>query len=164
MRLSRISFVLACASALVSCAHGARDQTFSVAPGVSSGQALDRVLQALAQKKLTAGRVDRAAGTVVTRWFDTGYRFREIDDNQPVDYYTDIFLRHRISLVNVEGKLDVSVSTDVQRCAPLDAVITATEVQGSCRPMNVIFPTQQQAIDRLVEELRKAVSLQPQSS
>lgn len=162
MKLSRISFVLVLSGALVSCAHSVQDRTFSVTSGDSPNQALDRVLETLADEKLAAGRVDRAAGTVVTRWFDTGYRFREIDDNQPVDYYTDVFLRHHISLVNVGGKLDVSVSTDVQRCAPLDAVITATDVQGSCRPMNGIFPTQQQAIDRLVEELRKAVSLRSQ--
>jgi hypothetical protein len=157
MKIPRISFVLALSGTL-SCAHAAKDQTFSVAPEASPSQAIDRVLETLAHERLAAGTVDRSKGTVVTRWFDTGYRFREIDDDRPVDYYTDIFLRHRISVVPTGGKLDVTVSTDVQRCAPLDAVITATDVQGTCRPMTTVFPTQQNAIDRFVEDLRKAVS------
>lgn len=162
--MSRIPFVFALSGVLASCAHATKDQSFSVSPEATPSQAIDRVLETLAHKRLAAGTVDRSKGTVTTRWFDTGYRFREIDDDRPVDYYTDVFLRHRISLVRSGGKLDVTVSTDVQRCAPLDAVITATEVQGTCRRMDAVFPTQQRNIDRFVEDLRKAISNQDHNS
>jgi hypothetical protein len=101
---------------------------------------------------------------MTSRWFDTGYRFREIDDNRPLNFYTDIFLRHHISVKESAGSLNVAVTTDVQRCAPLDAIITATEVEGSCQPMDFLFPTQQREIERLGKQLQEAVSALHQRS
>jgi hypothetical protein len=105
--------------------------------------------------------VDPAKNTVTTSWFDTGYRFREVNeiDNGPYrEYYTDVFLRYRVSLMNKNGQQTVQLETDVQRCSPTDSVITAKGVDGSCLPMTFVFPTQQNQVDELGTKLKLALA------
>jgi hypothetical protein len=97
----------------------------------------------------------------MTRWFDTGYRFREVNaiDNGPyAEYYTDVFLRYRISLMKKDGQQTVVLETDVQRCAPTDSVVTSRGVDGTCLPMSVVFPTQQKQVDDLGSKLKLALA------
>ena len=149
-------------AALCGCAHRPQSHTFA-ASGPCDG-AINAVAATLKKRGIEPGIIDYRAGTITSRWFDTGYRFREIDDNRPLNFYTDIFLRHHISVKESAGNLKVAVTTDVQRCAPLDAVITATEVEGSCQPMDFLFPTQQREIERLGKQLQEAVSALRQRS
>ena len=110
-------------AALCGCAHAPQSYTFA-ASGPRDG-AINAVAVTLKKQGIEPGVIDYRAGTITSRWFDTGYRFREIDDNRPLNYYTDIFLRHHILVSESSGTLNVAVKTDIQRCAPLDAVITA---------------------------------------
>jgi hypothetical protein len=95
---------------------------------------------------------------VTTYWFDTGYRFRETDILDTIQYPTNIFLRYRVSLKPDGVKSTVVLDTDVQRCAPLNVAVTASGVTGSCEPMTVLFPTQQKQAESLGEKLREALS------
>ena len=159
---SRTICITSLTAALCGCAHAPQSYTFT-ASGPRDG-AINAVAATLKKQGIEPGVIDYRAGTITSRWFDTGYRFREIDDNRPLNYYTDIFLRHHILVSESSGTLNVAVKTDVQRCAPLDAVITATEVEGSCQPMDFLFPTQQREIERLGKQLQEAVSALHQRS
>ncbi len=159
---SRIICMTSLAGALCGCAHA--PQSYTLAASGPCGGAINAVAATLKKQGIEPGVIDYRAGTITSRWFDTGYRFREIDDNRPLNYYTDIFLRHHISVKESAVGLNVAVRTDVQRCAPLDAVITATEVEGSCQPMDFLFPTQQREIERLGKQLQEAVSALHQRS
>ena len=149
-------------AALCGCAQAPQSYTFA-ASGPRDG-AINAVAVTLKKQGIEPGVIDYRAGTITSRWFDTGYRFREIDDNRPLNFYTDIFLRHHISVSESSGTLNVAVKTDIQRCAPLDAVITTTDVEGSCQPMDFLFPTQQREIERLGKQLQEAVSALHQRS
>jgi hypothetical protein len=143
-------------AALAGCGHGPQAYAFTaIAP---RSQAIDAVAMTLKKHGLNPEIIDHQRGTVTTAWFDSGYRFRETDDNRPLNFYTDIFLRHRVSVVDAHGILNMALKTDVQRCAPLDALVTATEVQGSCQPMDFLFPTQRREIEKLGKQLQEAVS------
>jgi hypothetical protein len=107
-----------------------------------------------------SGDIPDAIGIVARSpyWFDTGYHFRETDVLDPIQYPTNIFLRYRVSLKQENGKTTVVLDTDVQRCAPLDATVTASGVRGSCEPMTGIFPAQQKQVDALGEKLKEALA------
>ena len=142
----------------VACAHSPKPYTFTVEQPANP---VDVVVQTLAANGFKDVAVNPAKTTVTTRWFDTGYRFREIGDidNGPKrEYYTDVFLRFRILLVNQNGHGKVTLETDVQRCAPTDSVITSQGVDGSCLPMTVVFPTQQKEVDELGSKLKLALA------
>jgi hypothetical protein len=142
----------------VACAHSPKPYTFTLE---QPRNPVNVVVQTLAANGFKEVAVDPAKNTVTTRWFDTGYRFREISeiDNGPYrEYYTDVFLRYRISLMNQNGKETVVLETDVQRCAPTDSIITSRGVDGSCLPMSVVFPTQQKQVDDLGSKLKLALA------
>jgi len=155
-RIYPIAVVVALTS--VACAHPPKPYTFTLEQPRSP---VGVVVQTLATNGFKNVAVDSAKNTVTTRWFDTGYRFREINDidNGPKrEYYTDVFLRYRISLINENGHEKVTLETDVQRCAPTDSVITSQGVDGSCLPMTVVFPTQQKQVDDLGSKLKRALA------
>jgi hypothetical protein len=142
----------------VACAHSPKPYTFTLE---QPSPPLDAVVKTLAANGFKQVAVDAAKSTITTRWFDTGYRFREISDvdNGPKrEYYTDIFLRYRISLLNENGHEKVTLETDVQRCSPTDSVITSQGVSGSCLPMTIVFPTQQKEVDDLGSKLKLALA------
>jgi hypothetical protein len=149
---------IAVALAGVACAHAPQPYSFTFE---QPKNAVDVVVHTLAANGFKNVAVDPTKGTVTTRWFDTGYRFREIGevDNGPFrEYYTDIFLRYRISLMKSDGQQTVMLETDVQRCAPTDSVITSSGVDGSCLPMSIVFPTQQKQVDDLGFKLKLALA------
>jgi hypothetical protein len=87
----------------VTCAHAPKPYTFAYE---QPRNAVDVVVKTLAANGFKDVAVDPAKNTVMTRWFDTGYRFREVNeiDNGPYrEYYTDVFLRYRISLMKKGG-------------------------------------------------------------
>jgi len=157
--MKRIHFLaLALSLAGVSCAHEPKPYTFTLE---QPRPPVEVVVQTLAANGFKDVAVDSSKGTVTTRWFDTGYRFREIGDvdNGPHrEYYTDVFLRYRVSLLNENGHGKVTLETDVQRCSPTDSVVTAHGVDGSCLPMSVVFPTQQRQVDDLGSKLKLALA------
>jgi hypothetical protein len=138
---------------LVACAHSPQPYSFAA----NDNGNVDLVVRTLQSNGLRPAEIDRKQGTVTTYWFDTGYRFRETDILNPIQYPTNIFLRYRVSLKHDHGKSTVVLDTEVQRCAPLDATVTASGVQGSCEPMNGLFPAQQKQVDALGEKLREAL-------
>ena len=149
---------IAVALAGVACAHTPKPYTFTYE---QPRDAVDVVVKTLAANGFKDVAVDPAKNTVLTRWFDTGYRFREVNeiDNGPYrEYYTDVFLRYKISLMNKNGQRTVVLETDVQRCAPTDSVVTSRGVDGTCLPMSVVFPTQQKQVDDLGHKLRQALA------
>jgi hypothetical protein len=137
------------------CAHDPAPYQFSIG---QTKNPIDVMVRTLAANGLKAEVVDRAGGDIVTRWFDTGYRFREIDDFRPETYYTDIFLRYHVHLATVNGQQQVTLSADVQRCAPTDSIITSRGVEGSCQALSKIFPTQQKQEDELGAKLKLALA------
>jgi len=142
----------------VACAHTPKPYTFNYE---QPRDAVDVLVKALAANGFKEVAVDPAKNTILTRWFDTGYRFREVNeiDNGPYrEYYTDVFLRYRISLMNNNGQRMVVLETDVQRCAPTDSVITSRGVDGTCLPMSIVFPTQQKQVDELGSKLKLALA------
>ncbi len=142
----------------VACAHSPKPYTFTLE---QPRNPVDVVVQTLAANGFKDVAVDSAKNTVTTRWFDTGYRFREISDidNGPKrEYYADVFLRYRMSLVDENGHEKVTLETDVQRCAPTDSVITSQGVDGSCLHMTVVFPTQQREVEELGSKLKLALA------
>jgi hypothetical protein len=157
--MNRIHTVaIAVALSGVACAHSPKPYTFTLE---QPRNAVDVVVQTLAANGFKDIAVDTSKNTITTRWFDTGYRFREINaiDNGPTrEYYTDVFLRYRISLVDKNGQQTVTLEPDVQRCSPTDSVITARGVDGSCLPMTFVFPTQQSQVDELGTKLKLALS------
>ena len=160
MRQFKLSALLPALS-VMACAHASQAYNFTVP---ESPKAMDVVLSVLATHGLRPDSVDRQQGNITTQWFDTGYRFREIDDGRNLQYSTNVFLRYRIHLKATRGEETVVLETDVQRCAPRDAVVLSTGVAGSCEPMDFIFPTQQKQIDQLGSELEKALSQQQATS
>ena len=155
-RIYPIAIVVALSS--VACAHTPKPYTFAYEQPKNP---VDVVVKTLAANGFKDVAVDPAKNTVMTRWFDTGYRFREVNaiDNGPyAEYYTDVFLRYRISLMNRNGQQTVVLDTDVQRCAPTDSVITSRGVDGTCLPMSVVFPTQQKQVDDLGSKLKLALA------
>lgn len=140
---------------LVACAHAPQPYSFAAN---DNGRDVDLVVRTLQSNGLQTAEVDRQQGTVTTYWFDTGYHFRETDVLDPIQYPTNIFLRYRVSLKQERGKTTVVLDTDVQRCAPLDATVTASGVRGSCEPMTGIFPAQQKQVDALGEKLKEALA------
>ena len=149
---------IAVALSSVACAHAPKPYTFTLE---QPSNPVDVVVHTLAANGFKEVAVDPAKSTVTTRWFDTGYRFREIGeiDNGPYrEYYTDVFLRYRISLMNNNGQQTLVLDTDVQRCAPTDSVVTSQGVNGSCLPMTVVFPTQQKQVDDLGSKLKRALA------
>ena len=141
----------------IACAHSPKPYSFTLE---QPRNAVDVVVQTLAANGFKDVTVDPAKNTVTTRWFDTGYRFRatsEINNGPTRKYYTDVFLRYRISLMNENGHEKVTLETDVQRCAPMDSVIASQGVDGSCLPMAVVFPTQQKEVDELGSKLKLAM-------
>lgn len=147
--------VLALACGTVACAHAPKPYTFTAN---QAGNDIDVVVQTLTASGLQPASIDRQHGAITTQWFDTGYRFRENDIASSVYEYTDIFLRHRISIQRANGKATVVLDTDVQRCSPTDSLVTATGVEGTCMPLAVLFPSQQKQIDKLGEKLRLALA------
>jgi hypothetical protein len=143
------------------CAHSPRPYSFAVN---RSSNELDVIARTLEADGLKPTKIDREAGMVTSPWFDTGYRFREIDDFRELDYETSIFLRYHISLRREGGKDAVLLATDVQRCAPADSYVTPAGVVGSCQPMRTIFPTQQKQVNALGEKLRGALAASEGSS
>lgn len=139
----------------VGCAHGPEPYRFTAKPLAND---LDVVVQTIKQSGLEPARIDRANDTVTTLWFDTGYRFREIDDFRNVDYPTDVYLRYRVSIERQGGEENVVLHPDVQRCAPTDSYVTAAGVVGSCQPMDRLFPAQQRQVDELGNRLRAALA------
>jgi hypothetical protein len=142
----------------VACAHSPKPYTFTLEQPRAP---VDVVVQTLAANGFKEVVVDSAKNTVTTRWFDTGYRYRatnEINNGPTRRYYTDVFLRYKISLTNENGHEKVILETDVQRCAPTDAVVTSKGVDGTCLPMTVVFPTQQKDIDDLGSKLKLALA------
>ena len=155
-RIYPIAIVLALTG--VACAHSPKPYTFTLE---QPRNPVGVVVQTLAANGFKDVAVDSAKNTVTTRWFDTGYRFREIGeiDNGPYrEYYTDVFLRYRISLIGKNGQQTLVLDTDVQRCAPTDSVVTSQGVNGSCLPMTVVFPTQQKQVDDLGSKLKLALA------
>ena len=155
-RIYPIAIVVALTGA--ACAHSPKPYTFTLEQPRNPVRV---VVQTLAANGFKDVAVDPVKNTVTTRWFDTGYRFREISDidNGPKrEYYTDVFLRYRISLMNENGHGKVTLETDVQRCAPTDSVVTSYGVDGSCLPMTVVFPTQQREVDQLGSKLKLALA------
>ena len=155
-RIYPVAIVVALSS--VACAHTPKPYTFAYE---QPKNAVDVVVKTLAANGFKDVAVDPANNTVMTRWFDTGYRFREVNaiDNGPyAEYYTDIFLRYRISIMANDGQQRVVLETDVQRCAPTDSVITSRGVDGTCLPMSVVFPTQQKQVDDLGSKLKLALA------
>jgi hypothetical protein len=148
------ALVLVLASSLAACAHAPRNYSFNAA---GSADDIDVIVKTLKQNGLQPAHVDRQAGTVLTQWFDTGYRFREIDDFTQIHYYTDVFLRYRVAVARSEGKESVVLTPEVQRCAPIDSRVTNDGVVGSCMPMTILFPTQQEQVDALGDKLKVAV-------
>ena len=149
---------IAVALSSVACAHAPQPYTFAYE---KPKNAVDLVVKALAANGFNDVAVDPAKNTVMTRWFDTGYRFREINeiDNGPHrEYDTDVFLRYRISLMNKNGQQTLVLDADVQRCSPTDSVITSKGVEGSCLPMTVMFPTQQKQVADLGSKLKLALA------
>ena len=155
-RIYPVAILVALSS--VACAHTPKPYTFAYE---QPKNAVDVVVKTLAANGFKDVAVDPANNTVMTRWFDTGYRFREVNaiDNGPyAEYYTDVFLRYRISLMKKDGQQTVVLETDVQRCAPTDSVITPRGVDGTCLPMSVVFPTQQKQVDDLGSKLKLALA------
>jgi hypothetical protein len=148
--------VLAIATAAAAgCAHAPQPFSFTAAQAPND---VDLVVRTLVANGLQPAAVDRASGTVTTRWFDTGYRFRTNYRGDSVAQYTDIYLRHKVSIRHANGKDTIVLDTDVQRCSPTDSLVTATGVRGTCLPLAVLFPTQQKQIDQLGERLRLALA------
>ena len=142
----------------VACAHSPQPYSFTLE---QPRNAVDVVVKTLAANGFKEVAVDPSKTMVTTRWFDTGYRFRDINeiDNGPYrEYYTDVFLRYRISLMTNNGQQKVTLETDVQRCSPTDSVITSRGVDGSCLPMTFVFPSQQKQVDELGTKLKLALA------
>jgi hypothetical protein len=140
------------------CAHTPQPYTFTLE---QPRDAIDVVVRTLAANGLKPNVVDRAKGFITTQWFDTGYRFREINDidNGPkVEYDTNVFLRYKVLFTAASGRQTVTVDTEVKRCSPTDSIITAAGVSGSCLPMTSIFPTQQKQVEDLGLKLRLALA------
>jgi hypothetical protein len=155
-RIHTIAIAVALSS--VACAHSPEPYSFTLE---QPRNALNVVVQTLVANGFKDVAVDTAKNTVTTGWFDTGYRFRATSDinNGPTrKYYTDVFLRHRISVMKENGHDRVTLETDVQRCAPSDSVATSKGVDGTCLPMTVVFPTQQMQVDDLGSKLKLALA------
>jgi len=153
-------YPIAIAAALLglACAHSPTPYTFTLE---QPRNAVDVVVQTLAANGFKEVAVDPAQGTVTTRWFDTGYRFRatnQINNGPTRRYYTDVFLRYRISLLNENGRGRVTLETDAQRCSPTDTVATANGAEGTCLPMSEVFPTQQKQVEDLGSKLKLALA------
>jgi hypothetical protein len=149
---------IAVALTSVACAHSPKPYTFTLEQPRNS---VNVVVQTLAANGFKEVAVDSAKGTITTQWFDTGYRFRATSDinNGPTrKYYTDVFLRYRISLMDKNGQQTVTLETDVQRCSPSDSVITSKGVDGTCLPMTEVFPAQQNHVDELGTKLKLALA------
>jgi hypothetical protein len=136
------------------CAHGPKPYSFT---GDHAANDIDVVVRTLEANGLKPAQIDRRSETITTQWFDTGYRFRGSDDFHNFDYYTDVFLRYRVRIQRVAGTDRVVLDTDVQRCSPIDSYVTDSGVNGSCQPMKILFPSQQQLADELGEKLRLAL-------
>jgi hypothetical protein len=155
-RICSVAIVVALTG--VACAHSPQPYTFTLEQPRNT---VDVVVQTLAANGFKEVAVDSAKGTITTHWFDTGYRFRatnEINNGPTRKYYTDVFLRYRISLLNENGRAKVTLETDVQRCSPSDTVITANGVDGTCLPMSEVFPTQQKQVEDLGSKLKLALA------
>ena len=149
---------IAVALSSIACAHSPEPYSFALQ---QPRNALNLVVQTLVANGFKDVAVDTAKNTVTTGWFDTGYRFRATSDinNGPTrKYYTDVFLRYRISVMKENGNEKVTLETDAQRCAPADSVITSKDVEGTCLPMTVVFPTQQKQVDDLGSKLKLALA------
>jgi CheY-like chemotaxis protein len=99
MKASHISPILLSVG-FVACAHSPQPYSFAAN---DSGN-VDLVVRTLQSNGLKTAEIDRKQGTVTTYWFDTGYRFRETDILNPIQYPTNIFLRYRVSLKHEHGK------------------------------------------------------------
>jgi hypothetical protein len=137
------------------CAHAPEPYQFSVN---QRKDPVDVVVRTLIANGFKPDVVDRKSGDIVTRWFDTGYRFRASDVSQTVQYDTDIYLRYRVRLAPVHGQEQVTLTADVQRCAPADSIITSKGVEGTCEPLSKVFPTQQKQADALGAKLKSALA------
>jgi hypothetical protein len=153
----KFAAVVILALGLGACAHAPQPYSFTAAPTPND---LDVLARALEANGYQLASVDSAHATLTTYWFDTGYRFREVDDfaNHDRDLYTDIFLRYRVSVERNGGQDNVVVATDVQRCSPLDAQVTAAGVTGTCQRLDKVFPTQQHQVNALGDKLRQALA------
>jgi hypothetical protein len=142
---------------LGACAHAPEPYSFSAAQAPNDLDVVARTLKANGYKLAS---VDPAQATITTYWFDTGYQFREVDSfaDRDRDLNTDIFLRYHVRIER-NGKQDhVVIATDVQRCSPLDAQVTAAGVTGTCQPLDKVFPTQQHQVNALGDKLRQALA------
>ncbi len=153
MNVARTSPVFL-ALGIAACAHQPKPYVFDSEQATND---IDIVVKTLRESGLQPAQIDSVRGSVITYWFDTGYRFRESDILEPIQYPTNIFLRYRVGLRRDREKETIVLDTDVQRCAPLDSTITRDGVSGSCYPMTVLFPTQQRQVDALGERLRQAL-------
>ena len=139
----------------VACGHAPTPYSFTATQAAND---IDVVVRTLQANGLKPAQIDRQLGTVTTLWFDTGYQFRESDEFHNLDYFTDIFLRYRVSIQHEGGKDTVVLDTDVQLCSPTDSYVTIAGVNGSCQPMKILFPTQQKQVEELGNKLRLALA------
>lgn len=127
------------------CAHPPRPYTFDAATQAGADP-VKVIATSLARQGHPVVAVDRQKGELLTDWEDTGYRFRETDDQEDT---TNIFLRYHIQ-VSPAGR-QVTVSADAQRCVPYRP--SRAEILATCIPMERIFATQQRSVERLGQTL-----------
>ena len=121
---------------------------------------IDVVVRTLATEGLTAGPLNREAGTLQTVWQDTGFGYGFVDvrgpDGQMQSVGATIVRRYTIVLVPKQAGVEVTVRADLQKCASGTLDASGGLGQG-CQRLDDMVPKHQDELNALGHELEAAL-------
>jgi hypothetical protein len=147
--LSKTTILLPLTLTFASAIGCAQPQTpYSFAAKSDSRSAADAAARTLAAEGWDVGKVDRESGIVTSKW---------IAYPQAMN---DGVLVHRLTVTLSPSGAGSSVllRMDVKKCPPGGYTVGDVEVQGTCQPIDGIFPNDQSAIDSVGAKLQAALA------
>jgi hypothetical protein len=122
---------------------------YSFAATADSGSAVDAAARTVASEGWDVGKVDRQSGIVTSKW--VAYASASTT--------TDTIFVHRITVTLAPAKegSSVVVRMDVKNCPPGGYTVGDVEVQGTCQPVDGVFPGDQKTIDSIGAKLQAAL-------
>jgi hypothetical protein len=123
---------------------------YSFAATTDSGSAVDAAARTVAAEGWDVGKVDRQSGIVTSKW--VAYTSASTT--------TDTIFVHRITVTLAPAKegSNVVVRMDVKNCPPGGYTVGDVEVQGTCQPVDGVFPGDQKTIDSIGAKLQSALA------
>jgi hypothetical protein len=127
-------------------------QAFGFTTSRSPADAVDDVARTLSANGHEPSTIDRKAGLITTRWFDTGERYGYIQKVQAT-----LVTRFIVTVAPVPAGASVSVREDRKRCQQGSYDAGDVDVRGSCETVLELSRPHEPELDELGAKLQRAL-------